>query len=221
MVANQRDKRRGHTRRWSTSRTSSGQPTTRMVGTSSADSLPGCGRSIHAPGRHQQGKNHSEPWNLARGCESPEPEWILSRPRAAGPTSPFPISGHSSTTLSSSRKEGDSAPIVLDVTAGGGSIPFEAGRLGFRTIANELNPVACLILRATCEWPQTFGRKLLKDYQEVSQKFLSRVSEKLADAYPEEPRPDCARRQLSSSPAVPVYRELFGIKIHAVIVNSV
>ncbi len=89
-------------------------------------------------------------------------------------------------------KEGDSAPIVLDVTAGGGSIPFEAGRLGFRTIANELNPVACLILRATCEWPQTFGRKLLKDYQEVSQKFLSRVSEKLADAYPEEPRPDCA-----------------------------
>ena len=87
---------------------------------------------------------------------------------------------------------GDSAPIVLDVTAGGGSIPFEAGRLGFRTIANELNPVACLILRATCEWPQTFGRKLLEDYQEVSQKFLARVSEKLSDAYPEEPPPDCA-----------------------------
>ena len=88
---------------------------------------------------------------------------------------------------------GDSAPIILDVTAGGGSIPFEAGRLGFRTIANELNPVACLILRATCEWPHTFGRKLLEDYQEVSQKFLSRLSEKLADAYPEEPQPDCAR----------------------------
>ena len=87
---------------------------------------------------------------------------------------------------------GDSAPIVLDVTAGGGSIPFEAGRLGFRTIANELNPVACLILRATCEWPQTFGRKLLEDYQEVSQKFLSRVSKKLDGAYPEEPQPDCA-----------------------------
>ena len=81
---------------------------------------------------------------------------------------------------------------LLDMTAGGGSIPFEAGRMGFRTIANELNPVACLILRATCEWPQTFGRKLLEDYQEVSQKFLSRVSEKLADAYPEEPQPDCA-----------------------------
>ena len=89
-------------------------------------------------------------------------------------------------------RDDESAPTVLDLTAGGGSIPFEAGRLGFQTIANELNPVACLILKATCEWPQTFGRKLLRDYQEVSQKFLSRFSEKLTTAYPEEPLPDCA-----------------------------
>ncbi len=41
-------------------------------------------------------------------------------------------------------------PLVLDVTTGGGSIPFEAGRLGLRSIANELNPVAAFILRATC-----------------------------------------------------------------------
>ena len=54
------------------------------------------------------------------------------------------------------------APLVLDVTAGGGSIPFEAGRLGFRTIANELNPVASHILRATCEWPQRYGYPLLR-----------------------------------------------------------
>ena len=86
----------------------------------------------------------------------------------------------------------EDSPILLDLTAGGGSIPLEAGRLGFRTIANELNPVACLILRATCEWPQTFGRKLLEDYQEVSRKFLSRVSEKLSDVSPKEPHPDCA-----------------------------
>ena len=87
---------------------------------------------------------------------------------------------------------GESAPIILDVTAGGGSIPFEAGRLGFRTIANELNPVACLILRATCEWPQRFGRQLLENYQEVSQRFQSKVRERLANAYPDEPQPDCA-----------------------------
>ncbi len=86
----------------------------------------------------------------------------------------------------------NAAATVLDVTAGGGSIPFEAGRLGFRTIANELNPVACLILRATCEWPQRFGRQLLEDYHEVSQRFLVKVSERLANAYPDEPPPDCA-----------------------------
>ena len=78
------------------------------------------------------------------------------------------------------------------MTAGGGSIPFEAGRLGFRTIANELNPVACLILRATCQWPQQHGYALLDDYRECATKFLTRVNELLADAYPDEPAPDCA-----------------------------
>ena len=87
---------------------------------------------------------------------------------------------------------GEQAPLVLDATAGGGSIPFEAGRLGFRTIANELNPVACLILRATCDWPQRFGLQLLKDYQVVSQKFRAKVGERLANAYPDESQPDCA-----------------------------
>ena len=82
--------------------------------------------------------------------------------------------------------------VILDVTAGGGSIPFEAGRLGFRTIANELNPVAYLILRATCEWPQQFGQDLLKDYQVVSGKLLNAVKERLAHIYPEQDQPDCA-----------------------------
>ena len=87
---------------------------------------------------------------------------------------------------------GEPAPLVLDVTAGGGSIPFEAGRLGFRTIANELNPVACLILRATCEWPQRFGRQLLEDYQEVSEKFQVQGSANDSPTlYPDQPQPDC------------------------------
>jgi putative DNA methylase len=38
---------------------------------------------------------------------------------------------------------------ILDPTAGGGSIPFEAARLGFDVFANDLNPVASLIERAT------------------------------------------------------------------------
>ena len=68
---------------------------------------------------------------------------------------------------------------------------FPARLLGLRTIANELNPVACLILRATCEWPQEYGRPLLEDYKEVSNKFLSQVGKKLADTYPAESALDC------------------------------
>ena len=75
-------------------------------------------------------------------------------------------------------------PLVLDVTAGGGSIPFEAGRLGLHTIANELNPVAALILRATCQWPQQYGNALPTAYQEVSARFQKRVKELLDGVYP-------------------------------------
>jgi adenine-specific DNA methylase len=49
-------------------------------------------------------------------------------------------------------------PVVLDPFAGGGAIPLEAGRLGCRPIANDYNPVAYLILRATCEFPQKYGK---------------------------------------------------------------
>jgi adenine-specific DNA methylase len=34
---------------------------------------------------------------------------------------------------------------------------FEAARLGFETIANEYNPVACSILEATVDYPFRFG----------------------------------------------------------------
>jgi len=58
-------------------------------------------------------------------------------------------------------------PTVLDPLAGGGAIPLEAGRLGCQPIANDYNPVAYLILRATCEFPQKYGkpgkRKVVSD----------------------------------------------------------
>ena len=89
-------------------------------------------------------------------------------------------------------------PTVLDVTAGGGSIPFEAGRLGLKTIANELNPVAAFILHATCEWPQRYnyelrnqyGRELdIGKYDGLFGRYLKRVGELLKDTYPEEQQP--------------------------------
>ena len=78
-------------------------------------------------------------------------------------------------------------PLILDVTAGGGSIPFEAGRLGLRSAANELNPVAAIILRATCELPQKYGKALVGEYQSVAQRFRERVRELLDGVYPSVP----------------------------------
>lgn len=46
---------------------------------------------------------------------------------------------------------------VLDPMSGGGSIPFEALRFGFHTYANELNPVAATILKATLDYPARYG----------------------------------------------------------------
>ena len=79
-------------------------------------------------------------------------------------------------------------PLVVDITSGGGSIPFETGRLGLRSIANELNPVAALILRATCQWPQQYGYDLLDTYSAVSTRFRKRVDELLEGVYPQEPQ---------------------------------
>jgi putative DNA methylase len=53
---------------------------------------------------------------------------------------------------------GGKVPTVLDSFAGGGAIPLEAIRLGCQAIANDYNPVAYLILRATCEFPQRYGK---------------------------------------------------------------
>jgi adenine-specific DNA methylase len=51
-------------------------------------------------------------------------------------------------------------PIVMDPMSGGGSIPLESARLGFPTLANEYNPVACSVLEATLDYPFRFGPKL-------------------------------------------------------------
>uniref|UniRef100_A0A7C4H7K8 DUF1156 domain-containing protein n=1 Tax=Thermofilum pendens TaxID=2269 RepID=A0A7C4H7K8_THEPE len=47
---------------------------------------------------------------------------------------------------------------VVDPMAGGGAIPLEAARMGFRTVAVEYNPLAYIILRATVEFPAKYAR---------------------------------------------------------------
>ncbi len=49
------------------------------------------------------------------------------------------------------------APPVCDPFCGGGSIPLEAQRLGLKAHGSDLNPVAVLVSKATCEIPPKFA----------------------------------------------------------------
>ena len=64
---------------------------------------------------------------------------------------------------------------VLDPTAGGGSMPFETLRLGHRVIANELNPVATVILHATLDYPIRFGPSLTAQIAEWGERLAKKL----------------------------------------------
>ena len=53
----------------------------------------------------------------------------------------------------------NSPPAILDPFCGGGSIPLEAQRLGFKVIASDLNPVPVIINKALVEIPGPFRGK--------------------------------------------------------------
>ena len=95
-----------------------------------------------------------------------------------------------------------SQPTVLDSFAGGGSIPLEAIRLGCKAVAHDYNPVAYLILRATCQFPQRFGKQglraveghlpgttqvenvLVHDVEYWAKRILERARDNIGDLYP-------------------------------------
>jgi adenine-specific DNA methylase len=81
-------------------------------------------------------------------------------------------------------------PVVLDPTAGGGSIPFEAARLGLPTLANDLNPVAALIMQATVDWPMRYGSSVKTAYRELAETFRGRLEERLQDLFPQRDVPE-------------------------------
>jgi len=93
--------------------------------------------------------------------------------------------------LEEMQKLGIHQPTVLDPTAGGGAIPLEALRLGCSTFANDINPVAILVEKATIEWPTKFGPELVEEVNRLGNQLASRVRERLAWAFPSEPEADC------------------------------
>lgn len=72
---------------------------------------------------------------------------------------------------------------VLDPTAGGGSIPFEAMRLGCNVIANDLNPVATTIEKATIQYPARYGILLSNELSKYGDYLEKTVSDKMKSSF--------------------------------------
>lgn len=78
---------------------------------------------------------------------------------------------------------------LLDVFAGGGSIPFEALRLGIgEVVAVEYNPVAYIILKAVLEYPLKYGTDLAKDVEKWAQWLLDEAKRRLKEYFPRHPK---------------------------------
>lgn len=71
-----------------------------------------------------------------------------------------------------------------DPMAGGGSIPFEALRYGLTVHANELNPVASVILKATLDYPARFGLPLADEIRKYGNIWCEKVRKRLEQFYP-------------------------------------
>ena len=92
--------------------------------------------------------------------------------------------------LDQTQKLGIAEPTLLDPTSGGGAIPFEALRLGCRTLANDINPVAVFVQKATYEWPSLFGQAVVDEYARIAPIFRKRLEERLASYFPQRQAPE-------------------------------
>lgn len=81
----------------------------------------------------------------------------------------------------------DGEIVVADHMAGGGAIPIEAVRYGYRVFANELNPVAAITLKATIEYPARFGSTLIEPFDRYKRDIEQKVRERLIGFFYTEP----------------------------------
>lgn len=79
---------------------------------------------------------------------------------------------------------GTERPVLLDLFAGGGSIPFEAARFHLTTFANELNPVAGAILNGTVRLPFELGPSFGATLEKWGRVWVERVGERLDPFFP-------------------------------------
>ena len=84
-------------------------------------------------------------------------------------------------------------PNVLDPTAGGGSIPFQAIRYRLPSHANDLNSVAAAVLRAGVELPARYGEEIVSDLEHWGGVLVERLEARLAPFFESDPSLDPAR----------------------------
>ena len=84
-------------------------------------------------------------------------------------------------------QSGDDPPLIVDPFAGGGSIPFEALRLGCDAFGSDLNPVACLILKVMLEDVPRHGPRLAGELRRVGAEIKAAAEDELTDLYPQDP----------------------------------
>ena len=144
--------------------------------------------------------------------KKPDPKYLLDDRSLVKWETSDPENAQARVVLSIARElvkvaYGGEVPTVLDPFAGGGAISLEAGRLGCQAIANDYNPVAYLILRATCEFPQKYGKPgkrkvtriefgkkvereenvpnvLVHDFEKWARRILERARERVGHLYP-------------------------------------
>ncbi len=82
---------------------------------------------------------------------------------------------------------GTKNPLVVDPMAGGGSIPFEAMRLGLPVVVGDLNPIALLCLKGTLEYPAKFGKKMVAAVEDFCRRIHEAAKDELEEFFPKQP----------------------------------
>ena len=80
--------------------------------------------------------------------------------------------------------------VCLDPTAGGGSIPFESVRLGLGILANDINPVAAVILNATIKWPAEQGNCIVQEFERIASKWRAHIEKEQSAFFPQTEAPN-------------------------------
>lgn len=78
---------------------------------------------------------------------------------------------------------GGDLPVLLDPTAGGGTIPFESARYGLPTISNELNPIGWLINKVVLDYGQSVG-SLRDEVEDWAEEIQETATNALSEYFP-------------------------------------